>query len=86
MSKVAIELMVLGTLFFSTFHKKMKFHPQVSTNEDTIKYLNCVICHYIRKAKSVKTSKMVQLRGCLKPTINEFEYFFGLKYIQKIII
>ena len=73
MSKVAIELMVLGTLFFSTFHKKMKFHPQVSTNEDTIKYLNCVICHYIRKAKSVKTSKMVQLRGCLKLTINEFE-------------
>ena len=37
-------------------------------------------CHYIRIAKSVKTSKMVQLHGCLKPTINEFEYLFGLKY------
>ena len=33
------EIMVLGTSFVSILHEKVKTHPQVSTNRNTIKYL-----------------------------------------------
>ena len=44
--KDANEIMVLVTSMASIFHeKKMKFHPQVSTNKNTIKYLNLILLH-----------------------------------------
>ena len=77
LSKVANEVIyTLGTLFVSIFHEKVS-----STSVHQWKYNEVFeLCHYIRIAKSVKTLKMVHFGGCLKPTMNEFEYFFGLKY------